>query len=182
MKILRIRLASPITIDSIVDGPGLRAVIWTQGCSHNCRGCHNPHTHSFNEGEEYTVDDIKQQIRKLNLHRGITLSGGDPFEQPEPLIDICKEAKKLGLDIWAYTGYTFEELMDIKNPRYFKWISLLECIDVLVDGRFIESKKNPFLKFRGSSNQRIIDVKRSLNYKKAIWKIEYIQEDINIAK
>jgi len=95
VKILKIRLASPITIDSIVDGPGLRAVIWTQGCKHNCKGCHNPHTHNFNEGTEYTVNEINQQIRNLKLHRGITLSGGDPFEQPEPLIEICKEAKKI---------------------------------------------------------------------------------------
>lgn len=182
MRVLNIKLASPLTVDSIVDGPGLRAVIWTQGCKHNCKGCHNPHTHDFNGGVEYPIEEIINQIKKLKFHRGITLSGGDPFEQPKPLIEICKEAKKIGLDIWAYSGYTFEELTDIKNPNYFTWMNLLEYIDVLVDGRFIESKKDLFLKFRGSSNQRIIDVERSLNSKKAIWKLEYIEQDIYLAK
>ena len=111
---MNIRLASPITYDSIVDGPGLRAVIWTQGCNHNCKGCHNPQTHDTCGG--HSVDSLKiiSEIYKLRLHRGITLSGGEPFMQSEALLDIAKESKKLNLDVWAYTGYTFEELIDKK--------------------------------------------------------------------
>ncbi len=178
---MKIRLASSITMDSIVDGPGLRAVLWTQGCHHKCKNCHNPQTHDFHGGFEVAVEEVIEEINKLKLQRGITLSGGDPFEQPEALIEICKETKKLGLDIWAYTGYTFEELMDIKNPKYFKWAHLLEYIDVLVDGRFIEEKKDLLLKFRGSRNQRIIDVRKSLNAKKTMLHLEYMEE-MNIAK
>ncbi|SHK54953.1 anaerobic ribonucleoside-triphosphate reductase activating protein [Tepidibacter formicigenes] len=178
---MKIRLASPLTIDSIVDGPGLRTVIWAQGCNHKCKGCHNPSTHDFSGGFKVDVKDIIDEIKKLKLQRGITLSGGEPFEQPDPLIKICKEAKKLGLDIWAYSGYTFEQLIDTKNPRYFKWKSLLENIDTLVDGKFIESKKSLLLKFRGSSNQRIIDVQKSLKLKKAVLHLEYI-ENMDIAK
>ncbi|SHH47308.1 anaerobic ribonucleoside-triphosphate reductase activating protein [Tepidibacter thalassicus] len=178
---MRIRLAASLTIDSIVDGPGLRTVIWTQGCKHKCKGCHNPSTHDFNGGFEVEVEDIINKIKKLKLQRGITLSGGEPFEQPDPLIEICKEAKKLGFDIWAYSGYTFEQLTDTKNSRYFKWKTLLEYIDVLVDGKFVESKKNSLLMFRGSTNQRIIDVPKSLKSKKAVLHLEYM-ENINIAK
>ena len=178
---MKIRLASDISIDSIVDGPGLRAVIWTQGCKHNCVNCHNPNTHDFNGGYDVSIDKIIKDIKGLRLHRGITLSGGDPFEQPEPLIEICKAAKEVGLDVWAYTGYTFEELIDTKHENYFRWINLLEYIDTLVDGRFIDKKKNIFLRFRGSSNQRILDVKKSLKTKKAVWQNEY-EENIEIAK
>ncbi|OPJ54666.1 anaerobic ribonucleoside-triphosphate reductase activating protein [Alkalithermobacter paradoxus] len=171
---MKIKLASDIVTDSIVDGPGLRTVIWTQGCKHKCKGCHNPQTHDFNSGFEVSVDDVIKKIRKVKLQRGITLSGGDPFEQPEALSIICKEAKKNNLDIWAYTGYTFEEIMNQNNPNHKKWITLLEDIDVLVDGRFIEDKKDIFIKFRGSKNQRIIDVKKSLINKKLIPHSDYI--------
>ena len=101
---MNIRLASPITYDSIVDGPGLRAVIWTQGCNHNCKGCHNPQTHDTCGGHIVDSLYIISEINKLRLHRGITLSGGEPFMQSEALLDIAKESKKLNLDVWAYTG------------------------------------------------------------------------------
>lgn len=180
---MNIRLASQLTIDSIVDGPGLRAVVWTQGCKHECRGCHNPHTHDMNGGFEINTNEIINQLKKLKLQKGITLSGGDPFEQSEAIMEIAEEAKNIGLDVWAYTGYTFEELTDRKNSNYFTNLMLLQNIDVLVDGRFIESKRDINLKFRGSSNQRIIDVAKTLKNKKVILHSQYIeQEQLDEAK
>ncbi|MGL5560548.1 MAG: anaerobic ribonucleoside-triphosphate reductase activating protein, partial [Paraclostridium dentum] len=154
---MKIRLASPITVDSIVDGPGLRAVLWTQGCIHNCKGCHNSQTHDLVSGFEVDTSTISKEIEKLKLHRGVTLSGGEPFLQSEALAEVAKTCKDNNLDVWVYTGYTFEELTDKKNPSYFNNLNLLRNIDVLVDGRFIEAKRDISLKFRGSSNQRIID-------------------------
>ena len=179
---MNIRLASPITYDSIVDGPGLRAVIWTQGCNHNCKGCHNPQTHDTCGGHIVDSLNIISEINKLRLHRGITLSGGEPFMQSEALLDVAKECKNLNLDVWAYTGYTFEDSTDNKNPNYFNNINLLRNIDVLVDGRFIETKKDITLRFRGSSNQRIIDVKKSLENKRIHLHEEYMKEDLCISK
>lgn len=172
---MKLRIASPITTDSIVDGPGLRAVVWTQGCQHNCRGCHNPKTHSLVGGFEVDTKDIIEEIKSLKLHKGITLSGGEPFLQPEALEEIARESKNIGLDVWAYTGFTFEELLKNNNPFYLKNLSLLNNIDVLVDGKFIENKRDINLKFRGSSNQRIIDVKRSLESEKIIFNQEYMK-------
>lgn len=179
---MKIRLASPITIDSIVDGPGLRAVLWTQGCIHDCKGCHNPQTHDLLGGFEADTDTISKKIESLRLHRGVTLSGGEPFLQSEALAEIAKTCKKNNLDVWVYTGYTFEELTDKKNPSYFNNLNLLRNIDVLVDGRFIEAKRDISLKFRGSSNQRIIDVKKTLELKKISLHAEYMKDDLEIAK
>lgn len=179
---MRIRLASPITFDSIVDGPGLRMVLWTQGCSHNCKGCHNPQTHDIDGGYIEDSDNVINQIRDLKLHRGITLSGGEPFMQSEALVGVAKACKENKLDVWVYTGYTFEELIDKKNPSYFNNLNLLRNIDVLVDGKFIEAKKDISLKFRGSSNQRIIDVKKTLDLKKVYLHEEYMKEDLGIAR
>lgn len=179
---MKIRLASPITVDSIVDGPGLRAVLWTQGCIHNCKGCHNPQTHNLLSGFETDTNTISEQIKKLRLHRGVTLSGGEPFLQTEALIEVAKVCKENNLDVWAYTGYTFDELIDRKNPAYFNNLNLLRHIDVLVDGRFIESKRDINLKFRGSSNQRIIDVKKTLEMKKVCLHNEYMKEELELAK
>ena len=171
---MKIRVSSDITFDSIVDGSGLRMVIWTQGCMHNCIGCHNPQTHSLCGGYEVDTKDIINTIKDLKLQKGITLSGGEPFLQAEALEEIAKEAKKYKLDVWSYTGFTFEELLDKNNPHYLKNIKLLNQIDVLVDGKFIENKKDIGLRFRGSSNQRIIDVQKSLKYKTLFLKEEYM--------
>lgn len=179
---MKIRISSPITFDSIVDGPGLRMVIWTQGCIHNCKGCHNPQTHTLNEGYEVDIEDIISNIKSLRLQKGITLSGGEPFLQPEALEEIAKEAKGKGLDVWAYTGFTFEQLLDKNNKSYFKNLNLLKQIDILVDGKFIEEKKDISLKFRGSSNQRIIDVQRSLKNNKVFLNEKYYEKDLSIAK
>lgn len=161
-----IRLSHGITRDSIVDGPGLRAVVWTQGCKHNCKGCHNPCTHDFNNGFLMDTRDIVDELKGLRLHKGITFSGGDPFEQPDECFEIAKAAKSMGLDIWCYTGYTFEELTNKRGRKYKEgWIEFLKYIDVLIDGPFVLEKKNLLLKFRGSENQRILDVKKSLRFR-----------------
>ncbi|MGX4601581.1 anaerobic ribonucleoside-triphosphate reductase activating protein [Faecalimicrobium sp. JNUCC 81] len=178
---MKIRISSPTTFDSIVDGPGLRMVVWTQGCIHNCKNCHNPQTHDLCGGFEVDTKDIIDKLKILKLQKGITLSGGEPFLQPEALEEIAKEAKENKLDIWAYTGFTFEYLLDKKNPSYFKNLNLLKQIDVLVDGKFMEERKDISLKFRGSSNQRIINVQRSLKYKQIILSEEYM-EDLSAAK
>ena len=161
----KIRLAAPLQTDSIVDGPGIRAVIWTQGCKHHCKGCHNQETWDFEGGSLYSVDEVKKQMRALENHDGITLSGGDPFFQPEACYELAKYAKKLGLNIWCYTGFDFEVLVRrSKNDQGI--LNLLNNIDVLVDGKFDISKKSFDALFRGSYNQKIIDVPKSLKENK----------------
>lgn len=179
---MKLRISSPITFDSIVDGPGLRMVIWTQGCAHNCRECHNPHTHNIDGGYDVDSEDIIKEIKSLKLQRGVTLSGGEPFLQPEALEEIVREAKNNKLDVWAYTGFTIEQLLDKKNPLYFKNLKLLRQIDVLVDGKFIVEKKDINLKFRGSSNQRIINVDKTLKNKKIFLLDEYMKYNLDEAK
>ncbi len=169
---MKIRLADAnILTDSIVDGEGLRAVIWTQGCSHNCKGCHNPETHDFTKGIEKDVEDVKEEIKKLTLQDGITLSGGDPFFQAEASYEIAKYAKEQGLNVWAYTGFLFEDLL--KNEKMKK---LLKYIDVLVDGKFQIENKSLSIKFRGSTNQRIINVPKSLKTEKVVQIKKYDQK------
>lgn len=170
---MKIRLASSLTQDSIVDGPGLRTVLWTQGCPHACFGCHNPNTHDMNAGIEVDVQDVIAKMREIKLQKGITLSGGEPFMQPEALLLIAKEARALGWDVWAYTGFTYEWLLDKRNPRHEANLALLKEVDVLVDGKFVMAKKDFRLKFRGSSNQRVIDVKKSLENNAVEWMHEY---------
>ena len=167
-----IRLAADLQTDSIVDGPGLRAVIWTQGCSHNCKGCQNPQTHSFTGGGLIPTKLVCDEIRKLKYHTGITFSGGDPMFQPEQCAKIAAYAKNLGLNIWVYTGFTFEELMKMSEsmPIYKEF---LEKIDILVDGRFILEQRDLNLLFRGSRNQRLIDVKKTLKNKEITLLNEY---------
>ncbi len=172
-----IRLAADLQTDSIVDGPGLRAVVWTQGCSHNCPGCQNPNTHDFNGGGLVPVKMVCDEISKLKYHTGITFSGGDPMFQPEACNEIAAYSKNLGLDIWVYTGFTFEELVEMskKNPIYDEFI---HNIDILVDGRFILKERDLSLLFRGSRNQRLIDVKKTLESGKVITlnEYEYLEE------
>lgn len=179
---MKLRLASELTYDSIVDGPGLRMVIWTQGCIHNCYKCHNPQTHKLDGGVIMDTDYIIEELKKLKLHRGITLSGGEPFLQPKALSLIAKEAQLEKLDVWCYTGFEFEYLINKDNPLYMYNKNLLQYIDVLVDGKFVYGKKDIGLKFRGSSNQRIIDVKSSLEKQKIILKDEYIEKNLYMVK
>ena len=174
----KIRLAAPIQSDSILDGEGIRTIIWTQGCAHNCPGCHNPLTHSFDEGYYEDVDTLKEELRELKGQTGITLSGGDPLYQPEPCLEICKFVKTIGMDVWCYTGFTFEELLKMGEKNKII-IELLENIDVLVDGKFELALRSYDAIFRGSTNQRIIDVKESLKEGKAILVEKYLKKEVN---
>ena len=160
---MKIRLASEIQTDSIVDGEGIRTVIWTQGCSHNCKGCHNPETHDFTKGILTTTEEVIEKIDNLELQDGVTFSGGDPMMQPEACMLIAKHCKELGLNVWCYTGFTYEQLLD--DP---KRVEFLKYIDCLVDGKFMIDKKSYDCLFRGSTNQRIIDVKKSLKQNKTV--------------
>lgn len=167
---MQVRLAKDVEYDSIVDGEGLRTVIWMQGCSHNCEGCHNKQTHSFSGGFSVPIESIIDKIDSSNNQDGITLSGGDPMFQIEQSLYIAKHAKEKGLNVWCYTGFTFERLheMSFKNESLREF---LNTIDVLIDGPFVLEKKNFSLKYRGSSNQRIIDVQKTLKKSKVMLKI-----------
>lgn len=158
---MKIRLAADLQSDSIVDGNGIRTVIWTQGCPHNCLGCHNPSTHSFNDGELVDISDVKNRLDNLVYQDGITFSGGDPMCQAEACLEIAKYAKNLGLNIWCYTGYTFEQLL-IMGKAKKSILEFLSYIDVLVDGKFMMELRSLDCQYRGSTNQRLIDVKKSL--------------------
>ena len=162
-----IRLAADLQTDSIVDGPGLRAVLWTQGCGHHCPGCQNPQTWDFNGGGLVPIDMVKEAIRELEYHTGLTISGGDPMFQPKECMEIAKYAKSLGLNIWVYTGWTFEELLKLSKTNKI-YTDFLEVIDVLVDGRFILEQRDLSLLFRGSRNQRLIDVQKTLKNNKIV--------------
>ena len=179
---MNLRLASGLTYDSIVDGPGLRMVIWTQGCIHHCYKCHNPQTHKLDGGIIVNTEYIINEMKKLKLHRGITLSGGEPFLQPKALSVIAKGAKDNNLDIWCYTGFLFEELISKSNPMYIENINLLKYIDILVDGKFIYDKRGMGLKFRGSSNQRIIDVRKSFESNTVVLNYEYMEKDFDLVR
>lgn len=164
---MSIRLAAYLQPDSIVDGEGIRTVIWTQGCPHHCLGCHNPETHDPLGGAEVPLEEVYKIIDTLENQTGITFSGGDPFMQAGACAKIAKYAKKKGYNIWSYTGYTFEELLKLSKTK--KDIrDFLEQVDVLVDGRFVLSKKSLDVLFRGSTNQRIIDVALSLKKGEAV--------------
>lgn len=154
---MRIRIAGTAD-DSIVDGPGIRYTVFTQGCPHRCPGCHNPETHDFAGGREVDTGKILEQIYDNPLLDGVTLSGGDPFCQPEACAEIARGAHAAGLNVWCYTGYTWEELISGRQ----EWMELLRETDVLVDGRFILEKRSLECRFRGSTNQRLIDVKKTL--------------------
>ena len=143
--------------DSIVDGPGLRYSIYTQGCSHHCKGCHNPESWSFEGGQTTTVGALLDDVMKNKLINNVTLSGGDPFDQAKPVASLVRELVKSGYKIWAYSGYTLEELEN-KAEDNSDIQTILDNIEVLVDGRFEEDKKSLSLKWRGSSNQRVIDM------------------------
>lgn len=152
---------SGIISESIVDGPGIRLVVFFQGCSHNCLGCHNPDTHSFSGGKEITVDEIIDKIEKAPYLDGITLSGGDPFFQVEEMLKLLKIVKeKTNVNVWVYSGYTFEEIIELGKKKN-EYLEVIKYIDVLVDGRFIFEKRDISLQYKGSTNQRIIDVIKS---------------------
>lgn len=152
--------------ESIVDGPGYRYVIFTQGCPHNCKGCHNPQTHTMKTNNYVSAYSIIKDIETNKIIEGVTFSGGEPFLHVNKLLPIAKRAKELYLGTMAYTGYTFEEL--IKSPQN---VEFLKYIDVLADGKFEIDKKSLKLLYVGSSNQRLINVHKSLlEGKVVLWK------------
>ena len=150
--------------DSIVDGPGIRLTVFCQGCSHHCEGCHNPETWEFDGGTEMEEQQIVQMAKDNPLVKGITFSGGEPFDQAKGFAKLAKLLKQEGYEIASYTGYTFEELMNGTDEQK----ELMRSIDVLIDGPFILGIRNLSLIYRGSSNQRILDVKESIAQGKAI--------------
>ncbi len=164
---MNIRLAAPLQRNSIVDGEGIRAVVWTQGCTHNCPGCHNPETHDLTGGTLVDIEELKKEIRSLSEENGVTLSGGDPFFQPKECLEVAKCCHECGLNVWCYTGYTYEQLMALAKKKK-QILAFLQEIDVLVDGPFILKEKSYDVKFRGSKNQRIIDVRQSLKTNKVV--------------
>lgn len=161
-----IRIAGVVR-ESIVDGPGLRFTVFTQGCDHHCPGCHNPQTHDFDGGELVTIDSLLEQIRKNPLLDGITLSGGEPFGQAAACSELARKTHAMKLNVMTYSGYTFEEIAEGLKDRQ-GWKELLQETDILVDGPFELERKNILLRFRGSENQRLIDVKKSLKEGRAV--------------
>lgn len=152
-----------IANDSIVDGPGLRLAIFMQGCSNKCHGCHNPQLQNFDGGKYFTCQEILDIAKKNPLIDAVTLSGGEPFCQPESLLELVKLFKANNYNIAVYSGFTFEKIRDNE-----KFAPVLEFINTLVDGPFILAQRNLSLKFRGSENQRIIDVQKSLVQNKIV--------------
>ena len=153
---MRFKLAG-IQEDSIVDGPGFRLAVFVQGCEMHCPGCHNPTTHDREGGTWEDTDNVLKRLKENPLDKGITLSGGEPFLQPEPMACLAKGARELGRHVMAFSGYTFEELLKRPDAR-----QLLEQLDLLVDGPFKQEQRSLELRFRGSKNQRILDVPKSL--------------------
>ncbi len=147
-----------IVADSIVDGPGIRVTIFSQGCPHHCEGCHNPETWAFEGGTEMSEEQLVEIVRSNPLAKGVTFSGGEPFAQAEGFAALAKQLKSLGYEVASYSGYTFEELQNGTDAQK----ELLEQLDVLIDGRFELQSRSLELVFRGSRNQRILDVPASL--------------------
>lgn len=158
---------SGILYESLANGPGIRRVFFSQGCKHNCPECFNPETHDFNGGFLWDMDELIEDVKSNPMIKGVTFSGGDPLEQAEKFAYMARKFKEVGLNIWSYTGYTFEYILD-NLEDYPYWKDLIESIDVLVDGRFEVDNIREGLKYRGSNNQRLIDVQSSLKERKAV--------------
>ena len=146
--------------DSIVDGPGLRYSVFVQGCPHHCPGCHNPESHDFTGGKIADTADLIRPMQMNPLLDGLTLSGGEPMCQPEGCRILAKAAHAARMNVWCYTGYTWEALQQEQDPAR---MALLREIDVLVDGPFIQAQRSLELKYCGSRNQRLIDVRKTLD-------------------
>ena len=155
---------SGIVSDSIVDGPGIRTTIFCQGCPHHCPGCHNPETWDFGCGTMVPVEDLVDVVRSNPLCRGVTFSGGEPFAQAAGFAKLAKLLKEKGYEVASYSGYTFEELLEGSEDQK----ALLAAIDILIDGPFLMAEKSLEIAFRGSRNQRILDVKKSLAEGRAV--------------
>ena len=149
---------SGIVSDSIVDGPGIRTTVFSQGCPHHCPGCHNPETWDFGCGTKVPVEAIMDIVKSNPLCRGVTFSGGEPFAQAAGFAKLAGLLKEKGYEVASYSGYTFEELLEGSDDQK----ELLSSIDILIDGPFLMAEKSLEIAFRGSRNQRILDVKKSL--------------------
>lgn len=154
---MEIRIAGTVN-DSIVDGPGYRYTVFTQGCPHHCPGCHNPESHDFAGGRVVDTEVILKQVRENPILDGMTLSGGEPFCQAEACLELAKAAHALHLNVWCYTGYTYDALMKETDPAR---LALLSEVDVLVDGPFILAERSLELDYCGSRNQRVIDMQKT---------------------
>lgn len=161
----KLRIAGTVG-ESIVDGPGIRYVIFTQGCPHHCPGCHNPETHDFAGGQEIDTEVLLADIRKNKLVAGVTFSGGEPFAQAKALLPLAQALRADGRHLMAFSGYTFEELLASADEAVRPF---LETLDLLVDGRFVLEERSLELRFRGSRNQRVLDVQKSLRMGEAVW-------------
>ena len=152
--------------NSLVNGDGIRAVIFVSGCEHNCVGCQNEFMQDYNYGDSVSLDDIMKKIKKnIPIIKGVTFSGGEPFESTELLSKLAEEIRVLGLNIWCYSGYTYEEI--INSGDNYK-LRLLSFIDVLIDGKFDKALMEGASKYTGSTNQRIIDVGKSILEKQTV--------------
>lgn len=153
--------------DSIVDGPGIRFAVFVQGCVHNCEGCHNPNSHDVNGGYDGDTDELLDKIFKNPLLDGVTFSGGEPFLHAKPLAYMAEKVHEKNLNVVTYTGFDFEYLVENATEEN-GYMELLENTDILIDGKFVLAERSIDLMFKGSRNQRIIDVKKSLEEGKAV--------------
>jgi len=156
---MKIRLSGPIEHDNIVNGDGLRVVIWTQGCPNHCKGCQNPETWDFSAGVEVDLEEIKSTLRSFRGQQGITFCGGEPFVQPEACRELavwCKE--ELGWDVWSFSGFTYEQIKEYGGKPW----EFLKVLDVLIDGPFVLEERDLSLRFRGSRNQRLLRLKNGI--------------------
>lgn len=153
---------SGVVKESIVDGPGIRYVVFTQGCPHHCEGCHNPQTHDFEGGKYVKIDDIVEDIKKNPLIKGVTISGGEPFMQATQVAKLISKLDENKYNVMTYTGFEYEYLLKNANEDN-GYMKLLQNTDILIDGKFDISKKSFFVPFRGSTNQRAIDLKKTLS-------------------
>ena len=151
---MKIRLAGVEPV-SITDGPGFRYTVFVQGCPHRCPGCHNPQTHDFAGGYDADTDGLLEEFKEDPLLAGMTFSGGEPFCQPEPLAQLARAVHAMGKTVVCYSGWTYEQLLAKDDPATE---ALLSACEVLVDGPFMEAQRNLDLRFRGSENQRCIDL------------------------
>lgn len=154
---MELRIAGVVK-ESIVDGKGIRYTVFTQGCPHHCKGCHNPQTWAFEGGEITTPETLFEDFRKNPLLKGVTFSGGEPFCQPQPLAELARLVHSIGKDVTVYSGWTYEQLAEQHDPAVD---DLLAQVDVLIDGPFVLEQRNLELTFRGSENQRVIDMNQT---------------------
>ena len=152
--------------DSIVDGPGLRTVVFVQGCPHGCPGCHNPDTHDPEGGSPYTTEQVVAELASNPLTSGVTLTGGEPMAQAAACLEIARAARARGLGVVTYTGYTFEQLLQSDDPDIG---ALVAISDWLIEGPFVLAQRTLSMPWRGSTNQRILDGAQSWARQKAVW-------------